>query len=329
MSSDPVETPPGTTLSTPSPTDLQDKDPLAAEAEKASMSSTAQKLKYIYLVVATTPCKNGRLGIGLNGKLPWPMIKADMNYFKKVTRDGSSTGTPNGTAPQNIDGTSNCVIMGRKTYESIPPKFRPLGDRTNVIVTRSKPMGVAQGILETLQMQAGEARGKRSELEQKQAANPTATVAQQLKMAETEFEIVGNDGAETVAVRGKMAGVIPGVTIESNLRSAAEHYLSQVGEVYCIGGAEIYNAFLRDEKLRPRLRILQTEIQKLDEGEEFDCDTFWPEELEAPDNGWSEASTKEVVKWTGVVPPQATLMDWLHDEKVGVRIRVRGWEQKA
>lgn len=55
------------------------------------------------------------LGIGYEGKLPWK-LKGDMNYFKKITTD-------------------NIVIMGRKTYESIPDKFRPLPNRINIILS--------------------------------------------------------------------------------------------------------------------------------------------------------------------------------------------------
>jgi len=251
-----------------------------------------------------------------------------MNYFRDVTRNGSSGGTSNRTDPKNDGKVRNSVIMGRKTYESIPPKFRPLGARTNVIVTRSEPMDVARSVVGDLQKQAREAQGKKAELEQKRSTNPTPTITQQLKMAGAEFEVVGDDGGATVAVQSQPEGAVPGVVVESNLRLAAESCLSEPGEVYCIGGAEIYNALLGDERLRPRLRILQTEIKKVNEGEEFECDTFWSEELEDPKNGWSEAQTRELVGWTGVDPPQGTSMDWVEDQKVGVRLRVRGWEQR-
>ena len=67
----------------------------------------------VSLIVATS--KN--LVIGKNNKLIWKLPK-DMNFFKATT-----TGSP--------------VIMGRKNFESIPEKFRPLKNRTNIIITRN------------------------------------------------------------------------------------------------------------------------------------------------------------------------------------------------
>lgn len=64
-------------------------------------------------------------GIGYNGKLCWN-IPQDMAHFKRIT---SNIPKP---------GTKNAVIMGRKTWESIPAKFRPLSGRTNIILTRDK-----------------------------------------------------------------------------------------------------------------------------------------------------------------------------------------------
>lgn len=74
------------------------------------------------LVVAAT--KNG-LGIGKDGTLPWK-LPGDMAYFKELTsrtRDSAK---------------QNAVIMGRKTWESIPTKFRPLKGRINIVLSRSQ-----------------------------------------------------------------------------------------------------------------------------------------------------------------------------------------------
>ena len=54
--------------------------------------------------------------IGNKGGLPWHLPE-DLAHFKRTT-----LGCP--------------VIMGRKTWDSLPPKFRPLPGRTNVVITR-------------------------------------------------------------------------------------------------------------------------------------------------------------------------------------------------
>jgi len=75
----------------------------------------------LQLVVAAT--KNG-FGIGKDGTMPWK-LSGDMAYFKELTsrtRDASK---------------QNAVIMGRKTWESIPAKFRPLKGRINIVLSRN------------------------------------------------------------------------------------------------------------------------------------------------------------------------------------------------
>lgn len=63
-------------------------------------------------------------GIGLEGDLPW-RLPGDMKHFRELTL----------RAPE---GRRNAVIMGRRTYESIPAKFRPLPGRINVVLSRAE-----------------------------------------------------------------------------------------------------------------------------------------------------------------------------------------------
>ncbi len=79
------------------------------------------------LIVATA---KEHQGIGINGQLPWRLSK-DMKFFQKAT-----TTLKIGNRSGNQD-VSNVVIMGRRTWESIPAKFRPLPNRTNVVLSRN------------------------------------------------------------------------------------------------------------------------------------------------------------------------------------------------
>ena len=56
--------------------------------------------------------------IGKNNDLPWH-LPDDMKYFMQTTK-------------------GHHVIMGRKNYDSIPEKFRPLPNRINIVVTRQQ-----------------------------------------------------------------------------------------------------------------------------------------------------------------------------------------------
>ncbi|KAG1801646.1 dihydrofolate reductase-like domain-containing protein [Suillus plorans] len=72
------------------------------------------------IIVAATKSN----GIGQHGGLPWRLSK-EMAYFARVTS----------TAPE---GRRNAVIMGRKTWESIPANFRPLSKRLNVVISHNE-----------------------------------------------------------------------------------------------------------------------------------------------------------------------------------------------
>ncbi|HYG50029.1 MAG TPA: dihydrofolate reductase [Flavobacteriales bacterium] len=72
--------------------------------------------------------------IGKNNQLLWH-LPADMKYFKEKTM-------------------GHCVLTGRKNFESIPPKFRPLPGRTNIVVTREKNYN-AQGVYVVDSVEAG------------------------------------------------------------------------------------------------------------------------------------------------------------------------------
>ncbi len=56
--------------------------------------------------------------IGKGGVMPWHLPE-DLAHFKELTQ-----GRP--------------VVMGRKTWDSLPERFRPLPDRLNIVVTRQE-----------------------------------------------------------------------------------------------------------------------------------------------------------------------------------------------
>ncbi len=61
--------------------------------------------------------RNGEVGQG--GKLPWPKLRADLKYFAQLTR-----GHP--------------VVLGRKTWESLPDEYRPLPGRGNLVLSADR-----------------------------------------------------------------------------------------------------------------------------------------------------------------------------------------------
>lgn len=87
--------------------------------------NSGPKRTYQIVVAATR-----EMGIGKEGKLPWK-LPSDLKFFKELTAT-------------TLDPTKkNAVVMGRKTWESIPLQFRPLPARLNVVLSRSRKAGCA------------------------------------------------------------------------------------------------------------------------------------------------------------------------------------------
>ncbi|MEY4591865.1 MAG: hypothetical protein RIR18_760 [Pseudomonadota bacterium] len=70
----------------------------------------------VELVLIAAVAKNRVIGV--NNQLPWHLPE-DLKHFRELTR-----GCP--------------VIMGRKTWESLPAAFRPLPGRRNIVLTRQE-----------------------------------------------------------------------------------------------------------------------------------------------------------------------------------------------
>lgn len=65
--------------------------------------------------------------IGDQNTIPWHLPE-DMKRFKELT-------------------TGKTVIMGRKTWDSLPDRFKPLPNRVNIILTRNKDFEAPEGVI--------------------------------------------------------------------------------------------------------------------------------------------------------------------------------------
>ena len=83
--------------------------PADARATSAADDAAAPRIGMIW-----AQARGGVIGAG--GTMPWHLPE-DLKHFKRTT-----SGSP--------------VVMGRRTWESFPPRFRPLPGRTNIVITR-------------------------------------------------------------------------------------------------------------------------------------------------------------------------------------------------
>ncbi len=67
-------------------------------------------------VIAIAAMSENRV-VGIDNKLPW-RISEDMEHFRELT-------------------TPHTVLMGRKTFDSIPSRYRPLAERQNIVASQT------------------------------------------------------------------------------------------------------------------------------------------------------------------------------------------------
>ena len=205
------------------------------------------------LIVAATSTN----GIGKGGQLPWKLPK-EMSYFAKVTS----------AAP---GGKKNTVIMGRHTWESIPPKFRPLQKRANIVVSRNKDLD--------LYVKLCSIRSESLDIGTEQDARS-----------------LGGKTTETP------------LFVRNSLNSALD-LLSErpAHRVFVIGGVSLYTDTLA---LLPSSsgfvdRVLLTRITSPAFG---DCDVHLPDFLSDTNSEgnavWARARHEELKEWTGLDVPQ-------------------------
>jgi dihydrofolate reductase len=92
--------------------------------------ATSPELRFD-IVVAADEC----LGIGKGGRMPWH-LPGDLARFRRLTKRVSVRGE-----------RVNAVIMGRVTWESIPPRWRPLAGRLNVVLSRAQQHSLPDGVM--------------------------------------------------------------------------------------------------------------------------------------------------------------------------------------
>lgn len=84
--------------------------------------------------VACVAALDARGGIGKNGGIPWHLAR-DFRHFRLLTTVTTHA------------GDRNAVIMGRRTWDSLPSRAKPLPKRLNLVVSRQHALPLPDDVL--------------------------------------------------------------------------------------------------------------------------------------------------------------------------------------
>ena len=280
-----------------------------------------------------------------------------MGYFARVTRrvpastptsaSSARVATPSAkdllssrTSDSNentmVDGRRrrrNVVIMGRKTWASIPKRFRPLAGRTNVVLTRQGREAVlggegtngdGDGVVDVGNGE-GNGHGIGRVLVRKDK-DATVLVAGSLSEALDILSASANGATSQSSGDSTDRSDITNAEEPSSASQALPALsIPPPAHVFVIGGSSVYREALN---LPQTKRVLMTKVNKVrvgtfhaeteakdtpetvtedtskpdDSMSGFDCDTFFPLDLDGVDArelGWRKGNVKELENFTG------------------------------
>eukprot|EP00879_Flechtneria_rotunda_P024276 GHRR01025728.1.p1 GENE.GHRR01025728.1~~GHRR01025728.1.p1 ORF type:complete len:493 (+),score=126.94 GHRR01025728.1:241-1719(+) len=199
-------------------------------------------------------------GIGKNGELPFE-LPGDMQYFKKLTSQTSNS------------KLKNAVIMGRKTFLSIPEKFRPLRGRLNIILTSTPPHTTA----------AADADGsviKSHPLQNENYAPPAANMQHTTQQKQ-------QDAKQQQQLPQSSSDLLYATSLEAAMQLLEEGTRSgTIESVFVIGGGQVY----REAVASQRCSVIHLTHVDADPP----CDVFFPDITAqgSPWRVWSSAPPK-------------------------------------